>query len=108
MSAKSYVVTFFLTIIQSTFTCLSGVGRRRRVQWLICGENESQSEMFKYFQSKRMLKYCVSGTCSVFADEVVLGITIIVIPLEHIFLFLLRTGRSGRLVIHYRTRLVAA
>lgn len=53
-----------------------------------------------------MLKYCVSWTCSVFADEIVFGFAIIVIPLEHVEPPL--TRRSGRLVIHHHTHLVAA
>lgn len=92
--------------LNNHFTCLSGVGRRGRVLWLLCGENESWSTIFKYFQSKRTLKYFVSGTCSVFADEVVLGFAIVVVPLEHVKPP--QTGRSGRLVIHHHTHLVAA
>lgn len=48
----------------------------------------------------------VRYTCCVFADEIVLGFAVVVIPLEHV-----ETSQprwSGRLMIHHHAHLVAA
>lgn len=45
-------------------------------------------------------------TCRVFTDEVVLGFTVVVVPLEHVETP--HTGRSRRLVIHDHTHFVTA
>lgn len=44
-------------------------------------------------------------TCSVFADEVVLCLAVVVVPLEHVEAALV--GRSRRLVVHDHAHLVA-
>lgn len=45
-------------------------------------------------------------TCRVFTDEVVLGFTVVIVPLEHIEAP--RTRRGRRLVIHDHTHFVTA
>lgn len=86
------------------FTCLSGVRWRRRIQWLLWKEKKINSAVTT-ISSQTKIKWPLSNTCSeVFADEVVLGFTIVIVPLEHVEPPY--TRRSGRLVIHYNAHLI--
>lgn len=67
---------------------------------------QSKSTTFSRRQSTRELNRSVSNTRTVFADEVVLGFAVVVIPLEHVEPPQARWG--GRLVIHHHTHLIAA
>ena len=65
-------------------------------------ENTSVSHVYALSKNGELACSC---TCSVFADEVVFGFTVVVVPLEHVEPS--ESGGSGRLVIHHHTHLVA-